>query len=143
MWIRPAILGAQPSGRAGCASATVGDMCLFIGGADRSPRAFAETIRVAPHAPRPHRVAPGVEAHLLANLEALGETHLPALHRAEFLAVPAVVMSRVRARGGVAGETVRAARARARAGREDGDAGGGRARALGRNRKTLCTATAS
>ena len=42
MWIRPAILGAQPSGRAGCASATVGDMCLFIGGADRSPRAFDE-----------------------------------------------------------------------------------------------------
>jgi len=53
MWIRPAILGAQPSGRAGCASATVGDMCLFIGGADRSPRAFDEVwiLKMAPDSP--------------------------------------------------------------------------------------------
>ena len=50
MWIRPAILGAQPSGRGGCASATVGDMCLFIGGTDRSPRAFDEVwiLKMAP-----------------------------------------------------------------------------------------------
>ena len=32
--------GTCPLGRGGCASAVVGDMCLFIGGADRSPRAF-------------------------------------------------------------------------------------------------------
>lgn len=53
MWIRPAILGAQPSGRGGCASATVGDMCLFIGGTDRSPRAFDEVwiLKMAPASP--------------------------------------------------------------------------------------------
>ena len=53
MWIRPAILGAQPSGRGGCASATVGDMCLFIGGTDRSPRAFDEVwvLKMAPESP--------------------------------------------------------------------------------------------
>ena len=40
VWLKPSVQGACPSGRGGCASAVVGDMCLFIGGADRSPRAF-------------------------------------------------------------------------------------------------------
>ena len=40
VWVKPFVQGASPAGRGGCASAVVGDMCLFIGGADRSPRAF-------------------------------------------------------------------------------------------------------
>lgn len=42
VWVKPFVQGSSPSGRGGCASAVVGDMCLFIGGADRSPRAFSD-----------------------------------------------------------------------------------------------------
>ena len=41
VWVKPSVQGgSSPSGRGGCASAVVGDMCLFIGGADRSPRGY-------------------------------------------------------------------------------------------------------
>lgn len=40
VWVKPDVAGARPSGRGGCAAAVVGDMFLFIGGADRTPRAF-------------------------------------------------------------------------------------------------------
>ena len=50
VWVSPALTGASPPGRGGCAAAVVGDMCLFIGGADRSPRAFDDLwiLRLSP-----------------------------------------------------------------------------------------------
>jgi N-acetylneuraminic acid mutarotase len=42
VWVKPFVQGASPAGRGGCAAAVVGDMCLFIGGADRSPCAFSD-----------------------------------------------------------------------------------------------------
>jgi hypothetical protein len=42
VWVKPSVQGACPAGRGGCAASVVGDMCLFIGGADRSPRAFSD-----------------------------------------------------------------------------------------------------
>lgn len=50
VWVTPALTGASPPGRGGCAAAVVGDMCLFIGGADRSPRAFDDLwiLRLSP-----------------------------------------------------------------------------------------------
>ena len=39
-WVTPVVKGATPPGVGGCAAVVVGDLCLFIGGADRTPRGF-------------------------------------------------------------------------------------------------------
>jgi len=40
VWLEPTLLGSRPPGRGGCAAAVVGDACVFIGGADRTPKAL-------------------------------------------------------------------------------------------------------
>jgi len=40
VWLEPTLLGSRPPGRGGCAAAVVGDACIFIGGADRTPKAL-------------------------------------------------------------------------------------------------------
>ena len=41
VWLQPTVIpGSSPAGRGGCSSCVVGQDCVFIGGADRSPTAF-------------------------------------------------------------------------------------------------------
>jgi hypothetical protein len=40
VWIQPTLVGPSPAGRGGCASAVCGNDLVFIGGADRSPKAL-------------------------------------------------------------------------------------------------------